>query len=138
MIITIKVIMVLFIIAGAAYTVWDEIKAGPPWRQLETETETKPDPAALASIAANNRQIEFCDKQLEILRRMEKDAETAYNLASDAVKDDTEKNQYCMVVSQKLVLKHIRERDKAANNLLTARNKINNLELKKVKLQAAG
>ena len=123
MIIFLKVIMAAFILAGAGYTVWSdirEIKNGPP---DECEPEKTIDYKA----------VEFFDCQLAILESIRDNAETVYKAALDQVEHDSKLNQYCMVVPQKMVLKHIRERDKAANNLYTARNKIYNMELKKLK-----
>ena len=123
----------VFIVLGFYHTIKTDIKAGPPWNNKESETDAAPalDPLKAAETA---RQIEFFRRQLEILRRIEKDAQSAYNAAVERVKDDSIKNQYCMIIPQKLVLKHIREKDAAANRLITARNKVNNTELKIAKL----
>lgn len=115
----------LFIMAGFAFTIYSDVVGNKP------EKEPAPDPVKVAETA---RQIEFFRRQLEIMRRIEKDAQSAYNAAVERVKDDSIKNQYCMIIPQKMVLKHIREKDAAANRLITARNKVNNTELKIAKL----
>ena len=117
----------LLIMAGFIFTVYSDVIGNKP----ETDTAPALDPLKAAETA---RQIEFFRRQLEILRRIEKDAQSAYNAAVERVKDDSIKNQYCMIIPQKLVLKHIREKDAAANRLITARNKVNNTELKIAKL----
>ena len=117
----------MFILAGFVYTIKTDLREcrnGP-------EQETNPD-----EIAAAHRQIAFCDSQLTILRRMEKDAEMAYKTAYNRVQLDTELNQYGAVIPEKIVTRHINQRDLAANKLITARGKVNRLELQKVKAAA--
>ena len=117
------ILLSLLIMAGAGYNVYSdiqEIKNGPP-----DECELKK--------TIDYKAIEFYDCQLAILESIRDNAETVYRAALDQVEHDSKLNQYCMVIPQKMVLKHIRERDKAANNLYSARNKIYNMELKKIK-----
>ena len=119
---------VIWLIVPAS--IWYDIRR----HKLEIIQETAPASIDYQAEKQVNREIQFCNKQLEILYRMKNDAETAYNAALATVVNDSKMNQYCMVIPQKIVLTHIRERDKAANKLLTARNKINNMELKKIKI----
>jgi len=127
--IIISTLMWYFIAAGFIYTVYNDIK-NPYMPEAEAAEET-PDPVV---IAQTNSQIEYYNKQLTILRRIEKDAESAYNTALETINQDKALNKYSMIVPQKIVLKHIKERDAAANKLISARTRINNFELKKAKL----
>ena len=123
------ILLSLLILAGGIYTVWYDIKYA--WK---TGAELSPKAEQLQTIIKRmERQLDFYESQIEIQKSIEKNTETAYNAAIKQVEHDSELNKYCMIVPQKMVLKHVRERDSLANKLFNTRNKIFNLELKKIK-----
>lgn len=130
MIVIIMLPLTLLIIAGFGYTVYTDLKEHKNGPIIEIDAET------IQERQAAETEIEYCDKQLAILRQIASDAETAHRNALQAVNQDRELNKYGAVVPEKIVTKHINKRDAAANKLIAARTKVHNLELKRLKASA--
>jgi len=71
-----------------------------------------------------------------MLYQMETDKARAYQKAVEAVNHDAEQNKYSYVIGEKVVNKHIAERDKLQKELLKLQSQIHGAESKFAKAKS--
>lgn len=107
------------------------IERGREKAEREAEKERK----AQATREQALRDIPFFSARIEALMEMETDAARRYYDASEAVKTDAEHNKYSYVIPEKIVQKHITERDRAQRELLKLQGQIRGAQEKLIKAQ---
>lgn len=79
------------------------------------------------------KDYSFYSGRLETLYQMETDTARAYFKAAETVETDAETNRYSYVIPEKIVRKHIAERDKLQATMLKVQNQIHSAENKLTK-----